>query len=77
MNGGINMKEYYYFFNSVTTAMRGETLLRNKGIRASVFRDGTLNPHGCGYIIKVRGNKEEISALLQKAGIRFNEVREV
>ncbi len=71
------MKEYYYFFSSVTTAMRGETLLRNNGYHASVFRDSSINPHGCGYIVKVKGDKEKISALLQKAGLRFSEIREV
>lgn len=71
------MKEYFYFFSSITTAMRGETLLRNNGYHAAVFRDGTINTHGCGYIIKVRGDAEQISALLQKAGVRFSEVREV
>ena len=71
------MKEYYYFFSSITTAMRGEAVLKNNGYHAFVFRDGTINTHGCGYIIKVKGEEEKITPLLQKAGVRFSEVREV
>lgn len=71
------MKEYYYFFSSITTAMRGEALLRDNGYHAAVFRDGTINPHGCGYIVKVKGESSVISEMLKKAGIRFSEVREI
>jgi hypothetical protein len=56
--------------------MKGEDLLKKNGFRASVFRDTKINPFGCGYVIKVFGEKEKTSEILKKAGIRVNEIRE-
>lgn len=70
------MKEYFFLLSSITSAMKGEDLLRKNGFRASVFRDSKINPYGCGYVIKVFGEKEKINRILQKAGIRVNEIRE-
>ena len=56
--------------------MKGEDLLRKNGFRASVFRDTSINPYGCGYVIKVFGEKEMILQILKKSGIRVNEIRE-
>ena len=70
------MKEYYFLFNSITTAMRGETVFRNRGYRAFVFKDSGINPHGCGYTVKVFGNKEELNDLLLRNGIKAKEIRE-
>ena len=70
------MKEYFFLLSSITSAMKGEDLLRKNGFRASVFRDSKINPYGCGYVIKVFGEKEKINRFLQKAGIRVNEIRE-
>ena len=52
------MKEYFFLLSSITSAMKGEDLLRKNGFRASVFRDSKINPYGCGYVIKVFGEKE-------------------
>ena len=70
------MKEYYFLLSSITSAMNGEDILRKNGFRASVFRDTNINPYGCGYIIKVFGEKEKISSLLKKSGVRVNEIKE-
>lgn len=70
------MKEYFFLLSSITSAMKGEDILRKNGFRASVFRDSKINPYGCGYVIKVFGEKEKINRILQKAGIRVNEIRE-
>ena len=70
------MKEYFFLLSSITSAMKGEDLLKKNGFRASVFRDTKINPFGCGYVIKVFGEKEKISEILKKAGIRVNEIRE-
>ena len=70
------MKEYFFLLSSITSAMKGEELLKKNGFRASVFRDSKINPYGCGYVIKVFGEKEKISEILKKAGIRINEIRE-
>lgn len=70
------MKEYFFLLSSITSAMKGEDLLRKNGIKASVFRDTNMNPYGCGYVLKAYGEKEKMSILLKKAGIRVNEIRE-
>ncbi|MBR6658380.1 MAG: DUF3343 domain-containing protein [Oscillospiraceae bacterium] len=70
------MKEYFFLLSSITSAMKGEDLLRKNGFRASVFRDTSINPYGCGYVIKVFGEREAASLILKKAGIRVNEIRE-
>lgn len=71
------MKEYYFLVSSVTTAMKGERLLSQNGYRAYVFRDGTINPYGCGYVIRAFGSPEEMSDILKRRGVRVNEIREV
>lgn len=70
------MKEYYFLLSSVTSAMKGEKILRNSGYRAYVFRDTLMNPYGCGYVIKASGEKENMSRILKNGGVRVNEIRE-
>ncbi|MBR5872693.1 MAG: DUF3343 domain-containing protein [Oscillospiraceae bacterium] len=70
------MKEYFFLLSSITSAMKGEALLRKNGFKAFVFRDTKINPFGCGYVIKVTGEKEKIAAILSSGGIRVNEIRE-
>ena len=70
------MKEYFFLLSSVTSAFKGEGILRKNGFRANVFRDGNFNPYGCGYVIKAYGEKEKMEQILKKSGIRVNEIRE-
>ena len=71
------MKDYYFLTSSVTTAMKGEKILAASGFRTFVFRDGTINPYGCGYVIRALGDRDAMAAILQKRGVRINEIREV
>lgn len=70
------MKEYFFLLSSITSAMKGEEILRKNGFKANVFRDTKMNPYGCGYVIKTKGEKDAPLALLKKYGIRVNETRE-
>ncbi len=70
------MKEYFFLLSSITSAMKGEDILRKNGFRASVFRDTKINPFGCGYVIKAFGEKEKMTAILKNSGIRVNEIKE-
>ncbi|MBQ3532036.1 MAG: DUF3343 domain-containing protein [Oscillospiraceae bacterium] len=70
------MKEYFFLLSSITSAMKGEDILRKNGFKANVFRDTKINPYGCGYVIKVFGEIEKITLILNRAGIRVNEIRE-
>ncbi|MBQ7123715.1 MAG: DUF3343 domain-containing protein [Oscillospiraceae bacterium] len=70
------MKEYYFLLSSITSAMKGEKILQKSGIKAFVFRDTKINPYGCGYIIRALGEKEKMTELLRKGGVRINEIKE-
>lgn len=70
------MNGYLFLLSSVTSAMKGEEILRKNGYSASVFRDTDFNPYGCGYVIKAFGEKEKMAGILKKSGIRVNEIRE-
>lgn len=70
------MNEYYFLVNSITTAMKGEELLKNSGRRAYVLRDSKINPFGCGYVIRAFGDANEIYLLLRGKGIKVLEIRE-
>ena len=70
------MKEYFFLLSSITSAMKGEEILRKKGYKASVFRDTKLNSYGCGYVIKAFGEKEKLENILRSSGIRINEIME-
>ena len=71
------MKEYYFLLSSITSAMKGEKILQKAGHRAFVFRDTSINPYGCGYIIKASEKREDMEKLLKNEGVRINETREV
>ncbi|MBQ7875485.1 MAG: DUF3343 domain-containing protein [Oscillospiraceae bacterium] len=70
------MKEYFFLLSSVTSAMKSEGILQKNGYKAYVFRDSSMNPYGCGYVVKASGDKENMAALLKKNGIRINEIKE-
>ena len=71
------MSEYYFLLGSVTMAMRGETTLKKTGYKAYVMKDSSINPHGCGYVIRVYGDRKILEEIFQRNGIRYYEVREV
>lgn len=70
------MKDYYFLLSSITSAVKGEKILQRSGYRAHVFKDPSINPYGCGYIIKASGNKENMEAILKNSGVRVNKTRE-
>ncbi len=55
---------------SVTNAMRGQTLLRQNGISATVGRVPADDQNGCGYTLTLRGEEERARRILHAAGIR-------
>lgn len=74
--GDFFMREYYFLLGSVTTAIRGETVLKKLGYKAYVRKDSSINPHGCGYVIRVFGDKETLEGVFRRNGIRYYEVKE-
>lgn len=70
------MREIYFFVNSITTAMKGEAVLRTAGFRAYVMRDSNVNPGGCSYLIKATGKREEMVSVLKSGGVKITGMRE-
>ena len=71
------MREYYILLSSVTMAMKGESALRKAGYKVTVLRDSTINPYGCGYVLRIYGNVDTAAEILKKNGVRIREIREV
>ncbi len=70
------MEETYFLVSSITYAMKGQELLKNKGYKAYIVRDMEKNEHGCGYAIFVKGDRRAAAAALEKGRVKVAEVRE-
>lgn len=61
---------------TVTYAIKGRDILRNKGFRVSIERNSTgLSRYGCGYAIVVDGNIEEATGILKKHGVKILDIK--
>ena len=59
------------YVSSVTHAMRGRALLAKHGIAAEVERQtDETGRAGCGYYLRIRGDRQRAEQLLRQAGIR-------
>ena len=70
------MKYYFVTFRSVTYAQRGESLLRNAGIRCAVQRTPKwMEEQGCGYSLRVRHSQAvRCAELLRAERVPFRKV---
>ena len=70
------MKFYYITFRSVTHAQRGESILKQHGIRCTLQRTPRwMEEQGCGYALKVRSPEiEPAMALLSDRQIPIRRV---
>lgn len=71
------VKQTLFVVSSITYAIKGRDILRQKGFRAYVER-APLNSGnaGCGYSIYVPEHAEEAEKILQASGIRIRSRRE-
>lgn len=70
------MKRYIIATGTVTYALKGRDLLRKNGFTAKIERitgDKTL---GCGYVIVVTGNINEVKKLLEASGVKILKIAE-
>lgn len=70
------MKRYIIATGTVTYALKGRDLLRKNGFTAKIERitgDKTL---GCGYVIVVTGNINEVQKLLNASGVKILKIAE-
>lgn len=61
--------------SSITHAIRGERILKEKGFSAYMDRDvARFGKYGCGYCIKIRGNYAPAVQILRAAKVKIREV---
>lgn len=70
------MEWYHITFRSITPAQRGERMLRQSGINATLMRAvRQISLEGCGYSLRIRsGDGSEAIRLLQSKGIPYKRV---
>lgn len=71
------MNKYIIATGTVTYALKGRDVLRRNGFKAYVERSTDKNRIGCGYTIRVTGEADKISEVLQKAGVKVLDVKRV
>lgn len=68
----IKMNKYIISTGTITYAIKGRDLLRQKGFTAHIERRTTgLSSMGCGYNIILKGNLDAARSLLVDAGIKI------
>lgn len=65
---------YSLAVGSVTNALRGRDILNKHGINASIQRYSGEKRLGCGYVLIVSGNIDNIKNILKSSGIRIMDV---
>ena len=67
----INMGANLIMVSSITHAIKGRDLLKNKGFKAAIEKTpGKLDSAGCGYSISVTSNPEAALKIINAAGIK-------
>lgn len=69
------MEKYIINTGTITYALRARDILRNNGYSAYMFRNSGKDTVGCGYAVKVTGNKNAIVKILNNAGIKYNSIK--
>ena len=66
------MNKYIISTGTITYAIKGRDLLRQKGFTAHIERRTTgLSSAGCGYNIVFKGNLDAAKTLLLDAGVKI------
>lgn len=68
------MNRYTIAFNSITIAMKAQSVLRSKGFHAEIIRTPRNLASGCGYSLVINGDIEEAIDYLEKAEIKHKAV---
>jgi len=70
------VNRYTIITGTVTYAIKGRDILRNKGFKVSIERNSTgLSRYGCGYGIVVNGNIEQAQELLKSYGVKILDIK--
>lgn len=65
------MDKYIINTGTITYALRARDALRNKGIKAFMFRNTGKSAVGCGYSVSAIAAKSEIENILNSSGVKF------
>lgn len=68
------MEKYSIITGTITYAIRGRDILRQKGFAANMEKTKQNLTHGCGYSITVSGDINKIEAILKNAGVKILEI---
>lgn len=71
------MKKTLITMTSITYAMKAKTLLNRRRIYCEIEKTPKNIGTGCGYSIRIRGNKDEIIQFLDENNIPHNEAYEL
>lgn len=73
------MQRHIISVSSITYAIKGRDLLRKQGFRSYIERKTNNNSTavGCGYVIVADGNLKNIVSVLNNAGIKILDVKNI
>jgi len=66
------VNRHFFVIESVTYARKGRDILVRAGYPVSIERV-SRSPRGCGYVLHTVGDREKITELLKRGGIRLLE----
>ncbi len=71
------MSRYKITTGSVTYAIKAKDILKRNGIRSYVERSvNNQSQKGCNYVVIAEGNSLNIQNILNRNGVKFNEITE-
>ena len=69
------MKKYEIMVGTVTYALKGRDILRNKGFKAYIERrSNNIGKYGCGYSIVIKDEADRAVSILSENGINVMNV---
>ncbi len=68
------MGKYLIVTGTITYAIRGRDILRQKGYSANMEKTKSGLGHGCGYSISVSGDIDKIKEILLNAGVKILDI---
>ena len=70
------MKRYLIKTGTVTYAIKGRDLLRNKGFKVKIERMSNDKNYGCGYAIILEGELKNAEKTLRENGVKILDIIE-
>ena len=68
------MRSYLITTGSITYAIKGRDVLREKGFKAKIEKTLSNKSTGCGYGIRLEGDITEAENILRSSGVKIFEI---